>query len=76
MSSVNFEAGVVTLNLNTSFLASGRGRLVIEGWHTGGGRSICYCEGTVRGENQEVLARAMASFKFKQLAPPQEMAQG
>lgn len=76
MSSVNFEAGVVTLNLNTSFLASGRGRLVIEGWHTGGGRSICYCEGIVRGENQEVLARAMASFKFKQLAPPQEMAQG
>jgi len=75
MSSVNFEAGVVTLNLNTSFLASGRGRLLVEGRRTGGGRSICYCEGTVRGEDGEVLARAIGSFKFKGVTPPEETAQ-
>lgn len=72
MSSVNFQAGVVTLNLNTSFLESGRGRLVIEGRRTGGGRSICYCEGTARGEDGQVLARAIGSFKFKPLTPPPE----
>lgn len=74
MSSVNFEAGVVTLNLNTSFLASGRGRLVIEAQRTGGGRSICYCEGTVRGEDGEVMARGMGSFRFKRMAVPGETA--
>lgn len=70
MSSVNFESGVVTLNLNTSFLAAGRGRLVVEARRTGGGRSICHCEGTVCDEDGQVLARAIGSFRFKALTPP------
>lgn len=67
VSSVNFESSAVTLNLSVSFMQPGRGRLLIEGQRTGGGRSVCFCEGKVMDEQGQVLARAIGSFKFKRL---------
>lgn len=67
VSSVNFESSAVTLNLSVSFLQPGRGRLLIEGQRTGGGRSVCFCEGKVMDEQGQVLAHAVGSFKFKRL---------
>lgn len=67
VSSVDFESSAVTLTLSVSFLQPGRGRLRIEGQRTGGGRSVCFCEGTVMDEQGQVLARAIGSFKFKRL---------
>lgn len=67
VSSVNFESTAVTLHLSVSFLQPGRGRLRIEGQRTGGGRSVCFCEGKVMDDQDQVLARAVGSFKFKRL---------
>lgn len=67
VSSVNFESSAVTLNLSVSFLQPGRGRLRIEGQRTGGGRSVCFCEGKVMDEQGQVLAHAVGSFKFRRL---------
>ncbi|MDY0011783.1 MAG: PaaI family thioesterase [Rhodocyclaceae bacterium] len=55
---------VVTLNLSTSFVRAGKGRLVVEGRVVGGGRSIVFCEGEIRDEEGAVVATAQGSFKF------------
>lgn len=68
VSSVGFRSSAVTLSISVSFLQPGRGALTIEGKRTGGGRSICYCEGTVFDEQGTALARAIGSFRFKNLA--------
>lgn len=67
VSSVGFRSSAVTLAMNVSFLQPGRGTLTIEGQRTGGGRSICHCEGTVLDEQGTVLARAQGSFRFMNL---------
>ncbi len=67
VSSVGFQSSAVTLSINVSFLQPGSGTLIIEGKRTGGGRSICYCEGTVFDEQGTALARAIGTFKFKAL---------
>ena len=64
VSSVDFQSSAVTLSINVTFLQPGRGTLTIEGQRTGGGRSICYCEGTVHDEQGTVLARAIGTFRF------------
>ena len=68
VSSVGFQSSAVTLSMNVSFLQPGRGTLTIDGKRTGGGRSICYCEGTVFDEHGTALARALGTFKFTALA--------
>jgi uncharacterized protein (TIGR00369 family) len=67
VSSVAFRSSAVTLAMNVSFLRPGRGTLTIEGLRTGGGRTICHCEGRVLDEQGTVLARAQGSFKFMTL---------
>lgn len=64
VSSVGFQSSAVTLSINVTFLQPGRGTLTIEGKRTGGGRSICYCEGSVLDEQGKVLARAIGTFRF------------
>ncbi len=67
VSSVGFRSSAVTLSISANFLQPGRGPLTIVGKRTGGGRSICYCEGTVFDEHGTALARAIGSFRFKNL---------
>ena len=57
--------GVVTLNLSVSFLSAGRGALVAEGRLLRGGRSVAFCEGEVRSEEGEVVAKGVGTFKLR-----------
>jgi len=72
VSSVNFQSSAVTLAMNVIFLKPGQGMLTIIGKRSGGGRSICHCEGQVLNEEGVVLARALGSFKFKAMSLPPE----
>ncbi len=53
----------ITIDLHTSFIKPGEGRLVAEGRRSGGGRSIVFCEGEVRDEAGELVAKASGVFK-------------
>jgi uncharacterized protein (TIGR00369 family) len=54
---------VMTLSMQTNFVAPGRGTLVAEGRVLRAGRSIAYCEATVTGEDGEVVATGSGVFK-------------
>lgn len=74
VSSVGFRSSAVSLNISVNFLQPGHGTLSIEGRRTGGGRSVCYCEGVVTDEAGTELARAIGTFRFKALDLPAEPA--
>lgn len=53
-----------TLDLTTSFVQPATGRLTAEGRVLRGGRSVIFCEGEIRNEAGEVVAKAMGTFKY------------
>ena len=53
----------ITIDLHTSFLKPGTGRLVAEGRRTGGGRSLVFCAGEIRDEAGDLVATANGVFK-------------
>jgi uncharacterized protein (TIGR00369 family) len=69
-SSVPHAAGVVTVDMSVSFIAAGQGRLTV----LRSGASIIFCEGEMRDEAGELVAKAMASFKVKRKVSPGETA--
>lgn len=56
-------APVITVSMQTNFLAPGRGTLVAEGRVLRAGRSIVYCEATVTGEAGEIVATGSGVLK-------------
>ena len=54
---------VMTLDMQTSFIAPGRGILLAEGRVVRAGRSVVFCEGEVRTETGELVAKASGLFK-------------
>lgn len=66
MSRTGFTMAVVTIDMSTSFIKSGRGRLTAHAQATGGGRSICFCEARIEDESGELVAKGMGSFKYIQ----------
>ena len=54
---------VMTLDMQTSFIQPGRGVLVGEGRVVRAGRSVIFCEGEVRTENGELVAKGSGIFK-------------
>ena len=54
---------VMTLDMQTSFIQPGRGVLVGEGRVVRAGRSVIFCEGEVRTENGELIAKGSGIFK-------------
>jgi uncharacterized protein (TIGR00369 family) len=54
---------VMTLDMQTSFITPGRGVLVAEGRIVRAGRSIVFCEGDVRTEEGELVAKGSGLFK-------------
>jgi uncharacterized protein (TIGR00369 family) len=64
LSKSGFTKAVVTIDMSTSFIKPGRGRLVAHGLTVGGGRSICFCEARIEDENGDLVARALGSFKY------------
>lgn len=73
-STVPHAAGVVTVGMNVSFMSAGQGRLTVEARVLRSGGSIIFCEGEMRDEAGELVAKAMASFKVKRKVSPGETA--
>jgi uncharacterized protein (TIGR00369 family) len=61
--------GVVTIEMKTSFLRPGQGRLVAEGRRLLRTASLAFCEGTVRGADGQIVGHATGTFKFLQGLP-------
>jgi uncharacterized protein (TIGR00369 family) len=64
LSRFDFERLVVTVDLQTQFVKSGRGVLTGHGKVVGGGKSLAFCEGRIEDEAGELVAKATAVFKY------------
>ena len=58
------SAGVVTIEMKTSFMRPGLGRLVAHGKLMQRTASMAFCEGAVRDEQQQLVAHATGTFKY------------
>lgn len=57
------EANVMTVDMQTAFVAPARGRIAGEGRVVRAGRSLVFVEGDVRDESGEVVAKGTSVFK-------------
>jgi uncharacterized protein (TIGR00369 family) len=64
VSKIDFVRTAVTLNLNTSYLQPGRGRLTADGEVIGFDDEIAWCQATVSDESGRLIARATGSFRY------------
>jgi uncharacterized protein (TIGR00369 family) len=67
VSKIDFMRTAVTLNLNTSYLHPGRGRLTADGELITMDDDIAQCRATVTDEGGAVVARATGSFRYLDL---------
>ena len=56
--------GVVTIEMKTSFMRPGQGRLVAEGRRLHRTTSLAFCEGTVRDAGGVIVGHATGTFKY------------
>lgn len=70
VSLIDFTKTAVTLNLNTSFLRPGRGRLVADGEVLETLDGVILCQGEVRDASGEVVARGIGTFRYLPLPGP------
>jgi uncharacterized protein (TIGR00369 family) len=64
VSKVDFDRTAVTLNLDTSFLEPGRGRLTADGEVVAHDDSVAWCRAAVTDERGRTIARAQGSFRY------------
>lgn len=64
VSAVDFQRTAVTLNLSTSFLEPGRGRLVADGEVVGRDDTMAWCAAVVTDAEGRVVARGQGSFRY------------
>lgn len=65
----NFGPGVVTIEMKTSFMRPGEGRLRCVGKLLHRSVTMAFCEGSVFGEDGKLCAHATATFKFLKALP-------
>jgi uncharacterized protein (TIGR00369 family) len=58
------QPGVVTIEMKTSFMRPGQGRLIAMGRRLHMTSSLAFCEGTVRDTAGVLLAHASGTFKY------------
>jgi uncharacterized protein (TIGR00369 family) len=68
LSRVGYAREVVTVDMHIAFMRPADGVLQAQGRATGGGRSVCFCEATVTDASGEVAARAMGTFRYRDIA--------
>ena len=61
-------ASVITVDMQSAFLAPGQGDLVAEGRVLRSGRSLVFCEGEVRDSAGALLVKASGLFKVAKTA--------
>ena len=61
--------GVVTVEMKTSFMRPGVGRVVAKGRLLHKTVSLAFCEGTLHDEKDELLAHASGTFKYLKALP-------
>ena len=60
----NSGLGVVTIEMKTSFMRPGLGRLLAKGKLLHGTASLAFCEATVQDEKGALVAQATGTFKY------------
>lgn len=70
VSLTDFAKTAVTLNLNTSFLRPGRGRLVADGEVLETLDGVILCQGEVCDASDAVVARGIGTFRYLSLPDP------
>jgi len=63
------EVGMVTIEMKTSFMQPGRGRLVARGTCVHASLQLAFCEGELRDAGGELVARASGTFKAVRQRP-------
>ena len=61
--------GVVTIEMKTSFMQPGIGRLVARGKALRKTSSFCFCEGSLLDAQGELIAHATGTFKYLKALP-------
>jgi len=56
---------VAVIDLHVTYMGDADGPLSARARATGGGRSICFCEGEVVDAKGTVTAQAMATFRYR-----------
>jgi uncharacterized protein (TIGR00369 family) len=56
--------GNLTVEMKTTFIRPGKGRLTVKARCLHAGRSLSFCEGEILDEDQALVARASGTFKF------------
>jgi uncharacterized protein (TIGR00369 family) len=64
VSVIDFSRTVVTLNLDTSFLEPGRGRLIADGEVVQYDESMAWCQAQVCDEQGRLIAKALGTFRY------------
>ncbi len=65
----NFGPGVVTIEMKTSFMRPGLGRLLGKGRLLHRTATLAFCEGSVLGDDGRLCAHASGTFKYLQALP-------
>jgi uncharacterized protein (TIGR00369 family) len=68
----DFAPGVVTIEMKTSFLRPGQGRLVAQGQLLHRTATMAFCEGRVFVAGDELCAHATGTFKYLRKLPAGE----
>jgi uncharacterized protein (TIGR00369 family) len=61
----NHPLGVITIDMNTSFLRPSIGKIVVEGSVLKAGKTINYCEAVVLNDAGEITAKASGTFTLR-----------
>jgi uncharacterized protein (TIGR00369 family) len=72
VSRLDFTRTAVTLNMNTSFLEPGRGRLTANGEVLSHDDSVAWCRAAVTDDRGRTIAQAQGSFRYLPLPTFQE----
>ena len=65
----DFSPGVVTVEMKTSFMRPGEGRLLARGRLLHRTATLAFCEGSVRAADGGLLAHATGTFKYLRALP-------
>ena len=59
--------GAMTIDMSTSFIKGGKGKMVVHGTVLKAGKSIQFCEASAYDASGDLLAKSMGTFKLVEL---------